>query len=41
MPEVVLEMIAVVFQYVEAFILDLPTGAGASGDLGDRVLGHR
>jgi len=32
MAEVVFEVVAVVFQHVEAFVLDLPSGAGA-GDL--------
>ena len=33
-PEVVLQMIAMVLQHVEALVFDLPTGAGAGHDLG-------
>jgi len=40
MTEVVFERVAVVFQHVEAFILDLPARSGASGDLSHRVPGH-
>ena len=41
MPEVVFELVAVVFQDVEAFVLDLPPRAAAGGDLGDVALGDR
>jgi hypothetical protein len=32
-PEVVGQVIAIVFQHVEGFVLDLPAGSGAGGDL--------
>ena len=38
MPEVVFELVAVVFQDVEAFVLDLPPCAAADGDLGGVAL---
>ena len=40
-PEIVFKLVAVVFQDVEAFVLDLPPCAAASGDLGDVALGDR
>ncbi len=41
MSEVVLKLVAVVFQDVEAFVLDLPPRAAAGGDLRDVGLGDR
>ena len=41
MPEVVFKLVAVVFQDVEAFVLDLPPCAAANGDLGGVALGDR
>jgi len=41
MAEVVFKLVAVVFQDVEAFVLDLPPGAAADGDLGGVALGDR
>src|SRR4051794_4716878 len=37
--EVVLEVVAVGLEAVEAFVLDLPSGPGAGHDLGDGVAG--
>jgi hypothetical protein len=34
-PEVVFEVIAVVLEDVECFVLDLPAGAAASDEVGD------
>ena len=39
MAEIVLEFVAVVFQYVEALVLDFPARSAASDDLGDIVFG--
>ena len=36
---IVLEFVAVVFQYVEALVLDFPARSAASDDLGDIVFG--
>ena len=41
MAEIVFELVAVVFQDVEAFVLDLPPGAAAGDGLGDGALGDR
>ncbi|MGC8535792.1 MAG: hypothetical protein ACP5QR_09715, partial [Rhizomicrobium sp.] len=34
-PEIMFEVVAVIFQDVEGLILDFPSGSGAVGDLGD------
>src|ERR1700693_4075918 len=39
MAEIVFEFVAVVFQHVEALVLDLPSRSAAGDDLGDLVLG--
>jgi len=41
MPEVVSQIVAVVFQHVEALVLDLPTGPGAGRGLHHVVRRHR
>ena len=41
MAEVVFKLVAVVFQDVEAFVLDLPPCAAADGDLGGVALSDR
>ncbi len=33
MPEIAVKVISIVFEYVEALVLDLPAGASAIGDL--------
>ena len=35
MPEIVFEVVAVVFQDIEGLVFDFPSGSGAVGDLGD------
>jgi hypothetical protein len=38
MAEIVLEFVSVVFEYVEAFVLDFPARSAAGDNLGDIVL---
>jgi hypothetical protein len=40
MAEIVFELIVMVFQNVEALVLDLPSRPAAGDDLGEVVLGH-
>src|SRR5277367_3626162 len=40
MAEIVFELIAMVFQHVEALVLDFPARRAASDDFGDVVLGY-
>ena len=39
-PEIVFELVAVIFEDVEALVLDLPSRPAAGDDLGDVVLGY-
>lgn len=40
MPEVMVEMIAVVLEYVVVFGFDLEAGSASGGDFGDVVIGN-